>query len=127
MSSHTLSSSAHTIVLITGSNTGIGLSTVQAFLSEPLDNLYTIILTSRSLERATDAAKGIEDSVKCKDVLSMGSKVVPMQLHVDDEESVHALRQDVGDRFGRVDVLIHNAGAYNRDISQDRRRFFHRI
>ncbi len=102
----------NTIVLITGGNTGVGYATVQALLTEPpKDKPYTIILTSRSLDRSKAAVERFKADEATKGSLTKGGyELVPMQLDLDDDESVKALRKEVGEKFGRVDVLVNNAG-----------------
>jgi NAD(P)-dependent dehydrogenase (short-subunit alcohol dehydrogenase family) len=106
----------NTIVLITGGNTGIGLAIAQALLSAPIEP-YSIIVTSRSIERATAAIKGLYNDPTFKDAFSSGSEALPMQLDVDDDESVKAVRQRIGEKFGRVDVLVNNAGTSLADLT----------
>ncbi len=103
-------SRTNTIVLITGGNTGIGLATAQALLAAPSNKSYTVVVTSRALERATAAVQGLHEDATLKSSFSTGSQVVPMQLDVDDEESIKALRQTIGEKFGRLDVLVNHAG-----------------
>ena len=100
----------NTVVLITGSNTGVGFATVQSLLSPPVHKLYTVILTSRSLERSMAAVEDIRKDSTFSEAMSSGCKVVPMQLDLEDDESVMALRRDIGDRYGKIDVLVNNAG-----------------
>ncbi len=104
------SAMTNTIVLITGSNTGLGLATVQALLSNPIKTKYTVILTSRSHERSMTAVETVGKDETFEPAFSAGSELVPMQLDLDDERSVESIRKEVEEKFGRLDVLVNNAG-----------------
>lgn len=81
-------------VLVTGGNRGIGLE-----ICRQLDEFgYTIILCSRDLLKGREAAK------------SLSKNVFVEQLDITDEASVQGLFEIVRTRFGKIDVLINNAG-----------------
>jgi NAD(P)-dependent dehydrogenase (short-subunit alcohol dehydrogenase family) len=90
------------IVVVTGANTGIGFETVRALVSgsEP----YTVILCSRSIEKGQAAAETLKSEIK------QGSQIVPLQLDIEDDTSIERFVRDVEHHFGRVDILINNAG-----------------
>ncbi|WWC91509.1 uncharacterized protein L201_006455 [Kwoniella dendrophila CBS 6074] len=103
----------NTIILITGANTGIGLATVQALLTSPTsETRNTIILTSRSLDRANKAVEELKADSTYSQAFSSGNQVIPKQLDLNDEESAKSLHDDIKKSYGRVDVLINNAGAH---------------
>lgn len=81
-------------VLITGSTRGIGRALAQAFATEGAH----VIVTGR--DSATAASSAAE----------MGMGVEGLGLDVADEASVMALAAEVKQRWGRIDVLINNAG-----------------
>ncbi|WVW85921.1 hypothetical protein I302_107959 [Kwoniella bestiolae CBS 10118] len=109
----TNNSNTNTIILLTGSNTGIGYATAQALLTAPLPSRpVTIILTSRTLDKAVKASQDLKDDQAFLDAWNGGCQVVPKQLDIDDEASVKALHKDLKEQFGRVDVLVNNAGAH---------------
>ncbi|KAH0846545.1 hypothetical protein AYO21_11302 [Fonsecaea monophora] len=95
---------ANTIVLITGANTGLGLETVRSLLQSP-GKTYTILLGGRSLEKATTAAKQVKDEFP-----QSQSVVTPVQIDVEDDQSINALFENLEQHHGRLDVLINNAG-----------------
>lgn len=85
------------IALITGASRGIGRA-----IAVNLAQLGANIVLN--YVRNEDAAA---ETVK---ILSgMGSKAVPLQANVGDCEAVNSMVKDVMDRFGAVDILIHNA------------------
>lgn len=109
------------IVLITGGNTGLGYATAQALLSSPspLNKVYTVLLTSRSLTRAQEAAKSLKADKDLSDAFQKGAEVIPLQLDLDDDESIRSIRKEVGDKHGRLDVLVNNAGmCRNLEVTQ---------
>lgn len=82
------------IVIVTGGNRGIGLE-----ICRQLDELgHTVILGSRDLEKGKVAAGAFSENVIVK------------QLDVTDEESILNLFEFVKTKFGKLDVLINNAG-----------------
>jgi NAD(P)-dependent dehydrogenase (short-subunit alcohol dehydrogenase family) len=81
-------------VLVTGGNRGIGLE-----ICRQLDKLgHTVILGSRDLEKGLAAAR------------SLSKNVFVRQLDVTNEDSILGLFESVKAEFGRLDVLINNAG-----------------
>ena len=79
------------VAVITGASSGIGAATAQALAREG----YTVVIGARRLERLKRIA---------------GEKGVALELDVTDETSVAAFVADVKRRFGRIDVLVNNAG-----------------
>jgi NAD(P)-dependent dehydrogenase (short-subunit alcohol dehydrogenase family) len=102
----------NTIVLVTGiNNTGVGFAIAQALLTTPSHTKYTMILTARSLDRSKNAVELLKKGEGAEAALGEGGcEVVPMQVDIDDEESVEAFKHGLSERFGRLDVLINNAG-----------------
>ncbi|KIX94901.1 uncharacterized protein Z520_09211 [Fonsecaea multimorphosa CBS 102226] len=99
----------HTIVLITGANQGIGFECVKKLAAEQAN--YHILLGSRSLERGKEAASSITD-------LARGTAVEALELDVDDDESIAKAAKYVEEKFGRLDVLLNNAGISQvKDVS----------
>ncbi len=92
-----------TIILITGANTGLGLETVRSLLRS--SHTYTILLGGRNLDKATAAAEEVK-----KEYTESKSTVVPVQVDIEDDGSIEKLRERVEKEFGKVDVLVNNAG-----------------
>jgi NAD(P)-dependent dehydrogenase (short-subunit alcohol dehydrogenase family) len=98
-----------TIILITGANTGLGLETVKSLLRSPSKS-YTILLGGRDFEKAKTAAEVVRE-----EYLSGGkseSQVIPVQIDLEDDASIEALKERVEGEFGRVDVLVNNGGEF---------------
>lgn len=87
-----------TITLVTGANKGIGLETARQLAR---DHGHTVLLGARDKTRGEEAAAKLRAD---------GLDVRFLALDPTDEASVTAAAQEVESRFGRLDVLINNAG-----------------
>ena len=85
------------VALVSGGNRGIGLEIVRQLAERGL----TVVLGSRDGEQGRAAAAGLSGGV------------VVRQLDVADPESVDGLSRSVEEEFGRLDVLVNNAGITN--------------
>jgi len=84
-------------IVVTGANRGIGYEIARQLLARGSQ----VILTARKSEAAQAAAEGLE-----KDGLKPTAQVLDVTRH----ESVEALSQFIQAKFGKLDVLINNAG-----------------
>jgi NAD(P)-dependent dehydrogenase (short-subunit alcohol dehydrogenase family) len=85
------------IALVTGANRGIGFETCRQLGRRGL----RVILTARKAEAGEKAAGLLE---------SEGLEVEFRQLDVTDVESIDACAKSIDREFGRLDVLVNNAG-----------------
>lgn len=85
------------VALVTGSYRGLGLETVRQLLARG----YEVILTARSQEKAR---------VPLKELTAQYSTVHYYDLDVSSQASVTAIKAFVEEKFGRLDVLVNNAG-----------------
>lgn len=92
-----MGNSAERTALVTGGNKGIGLETVRQLAARG----FTVLLGSRDLERGRRAGAAIRDS---------GGTVESVKLDVTSRSDREAVAQLVAERFGRLDVLVNNAG-----------------
>ena len=91
------------IALITAGHKGLGLG-----WSEYLSELgYDVIIAGRSIPTMIDAA----DQIKTKK-----RKAFAMEVDVASEQSIKSLAKTVHDTFGRLDLLINNAGVNPKDF-----------
>lgn len=82
------------IALVTGANKGIGLQIAKDLAAHGL----TVLVGSRSLEHGTTGAG------------SIGANAHALQLDVTDQSSIAAAAERIRNEFGRLDVLVNNAG-----------------
>jgi NAD(P)-dependent dehydrogenase (short-subunit alcohol dehydrogenase family) len=85
------------VALVTGANRGIGLETARQLGQSNI----TVVVAARSLKSATETA----DKLKAE-----GLDVFPVQLDVTKPEDRSAAAKTISDKFGRLDILINNAG-----------------
>lgn len=87
------------VAIVTGGGTGIGRAVCLRLAKAGA--AAVVVNYSRSEEEATRTANELE---------SLGAKAVARRADVADETQVIAMVEDTVRRFGRVDVLINNAG-----------------
>jgi len=88
------------IALISGSHKGLGLAIARAMARS---GEYVVIISSRKYLNAQRSKSQLE---------SEGLFVHACQLDVDDDASVEACMSYIEHTFGRLDVLVNNAGVY---------------
>jgi NADP-dependent 3-hydroxy acid dehydrogenase YdfG len=93
------------IVLITGANTGIGYQIVRALCSS--NNAYNIILGGRSPSKIQEAITAAQT-----EFANTKSKLSPVQVDVESDDSINTAFNEVKSKFGKVDILVNNAGMY---------------
>ncbi|KAJ4337903.1 hypothetical protein N0V95_008198 [Ascochyta clinopodiicola] len=95
-------SEKHT-VLITGGNTGIGYETVKALYASP--DAYTILMGSRTLSKAQTAIETLRAEIS-----DSKSDIIPIQLDIEDDQSILDAYEEVKSKYSKIDTLINNAG-----------------
>ena len=90
--------SSKPVALVTGASTGIGRSAAIALAKNGYD---VAVNYSRSEDQAKTTARQVENA---------GAKALLCRCDVSDDAGVRAMLAAVGKEFGRLDVLINNAG-----------------
>jgi NAD(P)-dependent dehydrogenase (short-subunit alcohol dehydrogenase family) len=82
------------VALITGANQGIGFQIAKSLAAHG----FTVLVGSRNLENGKEASRNIEGDGHA------------LQLDVTDQASIDSAADRVRNEFGRLDVLVNNAG-----------------
>jgi NAD(P)-dependent dehydrogenase (short-subunit alcohol dehydrogenase family) len=85
------------IALVTGGSRGLGREMVLAFAKAGAD----VVVASRKLEACEEVAREVE---------KLGRRALPVAAHVGNWEDNDRLAEAAYRQFGRVDVLVNNAG-----------------
>lgn len=93
------------VVFITGASRGIGRAVALACAKEGAD----VVIAAKS-EVDSDRLPGTIHSV-AKEVEALGRRALPVRLDVRDADACEAVVKHAIDHFGRIDVLVNNAGA----------------
>lgn len=97
---------ASPIVFITGANTGLGLEVVKA-LFRSSNKSYTILLGGRNIEKAQAAVREVEAEFPKSNTVTKA-----VQVDIEDDQSIQNVFDLISNEYGKVDVLINNAGKY---------------
>ena len=89
----------HPVVFITGASSGIGAAAVPVFAGAG----YDVVLAARREERLEQIAREAEKK-------HPDARCLPVVCDVTNDESVAAAFAVVAERYGRLDVLVNNAG-----------------
>jgi NAD(P)-dependent dehydrogenase (short-subunit alcohol dehydrogenase family) len=87
----------HRVALVTGANQGVGYQVAKELVA----NGVTVLVGARALERGEAAAKEI------------GGGALAIQLDVTDTASIASAAEYIRQEFGRLDLLVNNAGISN--------------
>lgn len=85
------------VCVVTGGSRGLGREMVLAFAERGAD----VVIASRKLENCESVAE---------EVRALGRRALPVAYHAASWDGAEALAAAVYDEFGRVDVLVNNAG-----------------
>lgn len=98
--------SQNTFVLVSGANQGIGLEIVKKLATE--NSGYHVLMGCRSLEKGQAAIASLPPNLS----------VEPIKLDVTNDSSISKAVATVQEKYGRLDVLINNAGTGSRSLPQ---------
>lgn len=99
--------SQKTFVLVSGANQGLGLEIVKKLATENPE--YHVLMGCRSLEKGQAAIASLPPNLS----------VEPIELDVTNDSSISKAVATVQEKYGRLDVLINNAGIARGAPSQD--------
>jgi NAD(P)-dependent dehydrogenase (short-subunit alcohol dehydrogenase family) len=85
------------VVLITGASRGLGFVLAQEFAKEGA----RVVICARDIDELRRAKQELE---------SQGAEVLALRCDVGNKDEVEAMIAEVQHRFGRIDVLVNNAG-----------------
>jgi len=84
------------VAVVTGASSGIGLGVSRRFLAEGA----SVVMLARGTQRLESLAA------------ELGERAIPIAADVGNPDDVRAAFDAVGKRFGKLDVLVNNAGIY---------------
>jgi NAD(P)-dependent dehydrogenase (short-subunit alcohol dehydrogenase family) len=87
------------VAIITGGGSGIGMAIARTFVQEGC----AVVIAARNASRLQAAAQELGES----------GEVTPVVTDVTDEEQVLALFRETMERYGRLDILVNNAAAFD--------------
>ena len=104
------------VAVITGASSGIGEATAEALAAEGA----AVVVAARREDRLEDLVERIEGN---------GSRALAVSCDVTDEDQAHDLIRKAKEEFGRVDIVVNNAGVMQlskveKSLSDEWRRMF---
>ena len=94
------------IALVTGASSGIGRAIARAFAKEGA----SLAIVSRTREKIDAAARELRD---------LGAPVIAEAADIAEEAAVDAFFRATIDRFGRLDLVVNNAGSFRGGALED--------
>jgi 2-dehydro-3-deoxy-D-gluconate 5-dehydrogenase len=94
------------VAIVTGGNGGIGLGMARGLAQAGA----AVVVAGRNAEKSASAVRDLE---------AEGAKATAVDVDVTSEASCRAMVQAAVDRFGRLDVLVNNAGTNIRKQPED--------
>lgn len=86
------------VAVVTGGSRGLGRAMVEAFAAEGAD----VVIASRKLDACREVAQAVSERY--------ARRALPVACNVSEWDACDALVESAYDGFGRVDVLVNNAG-----------------
>jgi citronellol/citronellal dehydrogenase len=93
------------VAVVTGASRGIGRAIALGLAREGCD----VVIAAKSTE-STEKLPGSIFTVAAE-VEALGARALPVQVDVRDAEQIEAMAAKTIERFGRIDLLVNNAGA----------------
>ena len=86
------------VALVTGCSGGLGVQMAKALANQGA----TIVPIARRMEKLEEVAADLKNE--------FGVEAYPIQCDITDTDRVNAVIDEIMDKFGRIDILINNAG-----------------
>lgn len=106
----------HKLILVTGSNKGIGYGMVKELLRK--NDKYDLILTSRNEELGKEAVSKILDELK-DEKSNIEKRLFYHQLDITSKDSMNNICAWIKEKFGKIDILVNNAGVASKGTTFD--------
>jgi citronellol/citronellal dehydrogenase len=100
-----MASQAQTVAIITGASRGIGRAIALGLAAEG----WRLVVAAKSITSSEKLPGSIHSVVE--EITAAGGEALPIQIDVRDEAAIEKMVAATVARFGRVDLLINNAGA----------------
>ena len=100
---------SHPVALVTGANKGIGFEIAKGLLAHG----FTVMIGARNFENGVIAAKTLSAPPHSAPALTpqaLTPQALALQLDVTDSASIATAAQRIRSEYGRLDVLVNNAG-----------------
>lgn len=111
------------VVLVTGSSRGIGKATIVEFASHGYDVVINYIESSKeAVLRMSEGNFEYDNESDAKSLKAYveekyGIRAIVEEADVSNEDEVRVMIDDIMEKFGRIDVLVNNAGiVFDRDF-----------
>jgi NAD(P)-dependent dehydrogenase (short-subunit alcohol dehydrogenase family) len=95
------------VAVVTGAASGIGKGIAIAFAQEGAD---VVVVDRATAEQAADVVGAIKE---------IGRAALFVRTDVSDQDSVRAMADQALSRFGRVNILVNNAGIFTESLLED--------
>ena len=93
------------VAVVTGASRGVGRAIALGLAREG----FAVVIAAKSVE-STEKLPGSIHTV-AREVEELGGEALPLQVDVRDERRIEEMAARTVERFGRIDVLVNNAGA----------------
>ncbi|MAG14644.1 MAG: 2-deoxy-D-gluconate 3-dehydrogenase [Dehalococcoidales bacterium] len=95
------------VAIVTGGNGGIGKAITRGMAAAGAD----LAIAARNETKTEEAVREIQEE--------FGTKAIGLKVDLQQEAQIHAMAAKVLKTFGRIDILINNAGTNIRKLPQD--------
>ena len=90
------------VALVLASSKGLGLACAKVFYNEGAN----VVICSRSKENLEIATQKITNNSNT----NLNNEILALKVDLNDEEQITSLIKETVKKFGRIDILVHNAG-----------------